>query len=222
MSRRPWIAGLISAALHLAIIAGVLVREHWARPSPDAPDKPVAVELVMEEQRGVNETVVQPAPSPPAEPAPPPRPPTPEVAVAPGLASPPSSQPPVPPRPPAMANPAVSAPHMNLGGTDSESNTLVLGGENVIPASPDQKARNRPPIYPDDAARRGEQGAVILVIHVSPDGLPAGVDVARSSGYPSLDRAAREAVMAWRFLPAIKDGAAIPFDMPMRFVFAFN
>jgi outer membrane biosynthesis protein TonB len=34
-----------------------------------------------------------------------------------------------------------------------------------------------------------------------------------------LDRAAREAVMDWHFLPAVQDGRAIPFDMKLRVVF---
>ena len=40
----------------------------------------------------------------------------------------------------------------------------------VIPASVDAKFRNREPVYPPEAVRRAEQGAVILLIHVSPAG----------------------------------------------------
>jgi protein TonB len=67
--------------------------------------------------------------------------------------------------------------------------------------------------------RRAEQGAVMLLIHVSVDGLTAGVEVLQGSGYVALDRAAQDAVMAWRFLPAVKDGQPIPFDMKLRVVF---
>ena len=63
---------------------------------------------------------------------------------------------------------------------------------------------------------------MILLIHVSAEGLPIGVDVAQSSGFTLLDRAAREAVAAWHFLPAVEDGKAIPFDMAMRVVFHLN
>ena len=45
---------------------------------------------------------------------------------------------------------------------------------------------------------------------------------ALSSGAASLDRAAIEAARKWRFLPAVKDGVAIPYDFQMNFVFAFN
>ena len=110
------------------------------------------------------------------------------------------------------------APDFNLEGTDSESNALVMGGR-VLPASPDDRFRNRPPIYPYEAEIHGEQGAVVVVIHVSEYGSPVSADVAQTSGVASLDRAALDAVRKWHFHPALKDGKAIPFDMPMRFVF---
>jgi TonB family protein len=100
--------------------------------------------------------------------------------------------------------------------------TVCAIDREVIPAKPDAKARNRPPVYPEDAARRGQQGAVLLNIHVTPDGLTEGIDVVRSSGSASLDRAAIEAARNWRFLPAVKDGVPIPFDFQMNFVFAFD
>ena len=109
----------------------------------------------------------------------------------------------------------------DLDGTDSLSNAQV-SGDNVIPASPDDRFRNRPPVYPRDAAMRGEHGVVVLLIHVSDYGVATGADVATSSGYLSLDQAAVEAVRKWRFRPALKDGKAVPFDMPMRFIFEAN
>jgi protein TonB len=110
------------------------------------------------------------------------------------------------------------APVFDLAGTESESNAEVLGGR-VLPASPDNRFRNRPPIYPDEAAIHGEHGSVLLIIHVSDAGLPTGVDVVESSGVASLDQAATAAVRKWRFRPALQEGRAIPFDMPFRVVF---
>jgi protein TonB len=86
----------------------------------------------------------------------------------------------------------------------------------------DAKFRNLEPVYPPEAVRRAEQGAVLLVIHVSPEGLPTGVDIAQSSGFVLLDRAARDTVMGWHFLPAVQDGQPIPFEMPMRVVFQLD
>ena len=150
-----------------------------------------------------------PPPPPPPSPPPPPPPPTPQPA-----------QPSVP-RQRASASPAprsVEAPEINLGGTDSETNAIA-SGDHVIPASVDAKFRNKEPVYPPEAARRSEQGVVMLLIHVSADGLPAGVDVLQGSGYVLLDRAARDAVETWHFLPAVKDGTPLPFDMKLRVVF---
>jgi periplasmic protein TonB len=112
-------------------------------------------------------------------------------------------------------------PVFNLEGTDSESNAIVMGNQ-VIPASPDDRFRNRPPVYPNDAALRHEQGEVVLLIHVSEYGASTGADVAVTSGVLSLDRAALDAVRKWHFRPAMKDGRSVPFDMPMRFIFEIN
>jgi protein TonB len=160
----------------------------------------------------------------PAPPVPPDQPPA-ETQPAAASVPPEQSPPPAPvvdaapPSPPTPA--AATGITFNLGGTDSESNALAEG-DGIIPASPDDRHRNRPPVYPDDAAQRGEHGTVILLIHVSPLGLPAGADVVESSGHSSLDQAALQAVQDWRFVPAVKDGRAMSFDMPMRFVFTFN
>jgi periplasmic protein TonB len=121
------------------------------------------------------------------------------------------AKPPAPPK-------AQEAPVFDLAGTESESNADVLGGH-VVPASPDDRFRNRPPIYPYEAAAHGEHGAVTLIIHVSEFGAPTGVDVVESSGVASLDQAAETAVRKWHFRPALQEGHAVPFDMPFRFVF---
>jgi protein TonB len=89
----------------------------------------------------------------------------------------------------------------------------------VIPASVDAKFRNREPVYPPEAARAAQQGSVMLLIHVQPDGLPSAVDILESSGFTALDRAAHDAVAQWHFLPARRDGTAVAFDMPFRVVF---
>lgn len=61
---------------------------------------------------------------------------------------------------------------------------------------------NPAPRYPLASRRAGEQGMVTLRVLVKPDGLPARVEVERSSGSPHLDAAAQEAVRGWRFVPA--------------------
>jgi protein TonB len=119
---------------------------------------------------------------------------------------------------PMRAPKAQEAPIFDLAGTESESNAEVLGGR-VVPASPDNRFRNRPPIYPREAAVRGEQGAVVILIHVSETGVATGVDVMETSGVASLDKAAMDAVRKWHFRPALQEGRAVPFEMRFRFIF---
>lgn len=65
------------------------------------------------------------------------------------------------------------------------------------------------PLYPMESRRRGEQGTVLLRVRVGRDGLPIDVQVQRSSGYRPLDRAAREAVLRWRFRPVQINGVNV-------------
>jgi protein TonB len=237
------LAGLLSFGLHAALFAGLLLWFQHTPPTDNAPQTPGAVELVMLEQQGTTAAnpppepapaAAIPAPPPPPPPAPPqtalPEPPPPDAETAdealplpPPPVPPPAVAPPsVPPPPHPPVQRAQEAPQIDLAGNDSETNAIVIAGPNVIPASIDAKSRNREPVYPVEAVRRAEQGAVILLIHVSPEGLPAGVDVAQSSGFVLLDRAARDAVWSWHFLPAVQDGRPIPFDMMIRVVFQLD
>lgn len=160
-----------------------------------------------------------------AEPPPPPAAPTKDAIGAPPPAKPqPTTEPPQKesPRHPvsqAAPPPQPRPPVFNLNGTDSDSNAEVMPGGGVLPASPDDRFRNRPPPYPDAAARRREQGLVAVVIHVGADGRATGVDVTRSSGYPVLDQAAVRAALSWRFRPAMRGAQPVPFDLPFRFDF---
>ena len=61
---------------------------------------------------------------------------------------------------------------------------------------------NPAPRYPLVSRRSGEQGTVALRVLVTREGLPARVDVEKSSGSRYLDAAALEAVKGWRFTPA--------------------
>lgn len=61
---------------------------------------------------------------------------------------------------------------------------------------------NPVPAYPSLSRRLGEEGRVLVRVFVAPDGRAREAHVARSSGYVRLDRAAREVVARWRFLPA--------------------
>jgi protein TonB len=85
----------------------------------------------------------------------------------------------------------------------------------VAPAAPAQATSNPVPIgkpsapYPIDAYRNGESGTVMLRVAIGADGVPASVELARSSGSRSLDRAAMSAVRRWRFQPAMRGGQPV-------------
>lgn len=65
---------------------------------------------------------------------------------------------------------------------------------------------NPAPRYPRQARANNEQGRVVLLVHVGPDGRPTKVDVQQSSGFKRLDRSAVKAVKQWIFLPATVAG----------------
>jgi TonB family protein len=68
---------------------------------------------------------------------------------------------------------------------------------------------NSAPVYPAAAKRDGIQGKVLLLVEISVDGLAKSVQISESSGYSSLDNAAKAAVLSWKFIPAKQYGKAI-------------
>lgn len=76
------------------------------------------------------------------------------------------------------------------------------------------------PDYPIDARRMEQQGVVMLRVLVAADGSTKRVEIARSSGFQLLDTVARDTVRErWRFVPAMRDGAAVEswVIVPIRF-----
>lgn len=61
---------------------------------------------------------------------------------------------------------------------------------------------NPAPAYPSLSSRLGEQGRVLLRVFVNPDGGASQVEIRESSGFERLDKAARDTVRRWRFVPA--------------------
>lgn len=61
---------------------------------------------------------------------------------------------------------------------------------------------NPKPPYPPLSRRAGEQGRVVLRVHVAADGSAGEVQLNTSSGYPRLDDSALATVRRWKFTPA--------------------
>ena len=176
-------------------------------------------ELLRMDVRMLNEL----PPPPPEKPKPlPPRPqavpqaaaapPPPLMTAAPSAAAPTATfvvppQPPAPPREvPAAVAIAPSAP--------------------PVPPPPVTAARfdadylkNPAPAYPAMSRRLGEEGRVLLLVRVTPQGLPDGVEVRESSGFARLDEAALAAVRQWRFVPARRGSEAIAASVLVPIIF---
>lgn len=65
------------------------------------------------------------------------------------------------------------------------------------------------PVYPDIARFRGWEGRVVLELSITIEGRVGQVEVSESSGYEQLDRAAVEAALQWRYIPARRNGEAV-------------
>jgi protein TonB len=198
-----------------------------ATPAPEAPAAPSVAEPPPVEQA---------APPPPAQPEPTAEQPAPAIPrpepateeVAPIIPQPePKLEAPALPQPPPMAHPPphrVAAAHPSAQAMQPPVTPLATPAAvsiaPLLPAHPVAGMESdRPPVYPEIARRRGQQGRVVLQVRVSTEGMPDAVTVAESSGYASLDAAALAAVQRWRFAPATRGGTPVPAvaEVPVRF-----
>lgn len=142
------------------------------------------------------------------EPPPPPPPPVLEVKHKPKV---PVVRAPAPPKPePVPADPVVT------NETPMSYPAVAAPAPVAEPAAPAETApsalgyksmRNVP--YPRVATQQRMEGTVILRVLVGADGVPQDIQIDKSSGHLVLDRAARDAVMKWRFEPGTRNG--VPF-----------
>ena len=147
-------------------------------------------------------------PRPRVEPPPTPLPPppvlsAPQTAPAPVVTAPPPEPTPVvlPTPAPAPEPPAAAVAPLSLSAPPAPRVEPVVPP--VVPPRFDADYLDNPaPVYPALSRRLGEQGRVLLRVHVLADGSASHVEVRESSGFERLDRAARETVARWRFVPA--------------------
>ncbi|WP_230976663.1 energy transducer TonB [Pseudothauera rhizosphaerae] len=78
---------------------------------------------------------------------------------------------------------------------------------------------NPAPAYPLPARRQRHEGQVTLRVAVSAEGRPLRIEVVAGSGSEHLDRAAREAVAGWRFVPARRGGRAVEAAVLVPIIF---
>ena len=202
-----------------AIIEGDSVEVALVESAPAAsaiaePQPPVV------QPQAVPEPATLPEPTPPPEPLKTepemtlPEPPKPKPTPRPASAA--TPLPKTTPRPATTRNnlpPKNSAAAATAGGASSPAGTSATGAGTGKNAKASYVLR---PIatYPPESRAAGEHGVVILRLTVDGNGRPTTVSIAKSSGFPRLDRAAVEA--GWRC--RVRD--AIPgshLDAPVRF-----
>lgn len=79
--------------------------------------------------------------------------------------------------------------------------------------------QNPAPAYPAMSRRLGEEGRVLLRVHVDASGRPTQIEVKTSSGSPRLDQSALDAVARWKFIPARRGDEAIAAWVQVPIVF---
>lgn len=113
---------------------------------------------------------------------------------------------------------------------------LVAGGQapvqaatqamsSATPPSVDVTYKNHhPPRYPVEALRKGEQGRVVLNVHVDATGKVTKVDVdqAKTTAAADLQAAAVEAAEGWRFKPGEENGKAVAGWITVPVIFSLS
>lgn len=115
---------------------------------------------------------------------------------------------PAPVQAPAAAAPVAAAPAPAPVATGPK--TITSGIEYLQPPQPD---------YPAVSKRMGEEGRAVVRVLVNEKGRPERAEVQKSTGFPRLDEAARQAVLRAVFKPFMEDGKAVPAYalVPIRF-----
>ena len=196
---RPLAGAAAAITLHVLVIAALLQLDPVRSAVTAA--MPITVSL-LSPPKPVVEPEVKPKPLPPkpkprvVRPKPAPKPPV--VTAAPEApterVTPPAPPEPLPPI--EIPVPIAAAPAPAPVAAPPPLPPLVPPSFNAA------YLNNPPPVYPSLSRRMGEEGRVMLRVHVSEQGTATQVQLRTSSKHPRLDEAALEAVRRWRFVPA--------------------
>ena len=209
------------ALAHGGLLGALLVAPD--QPAPVTLARPLAMSLIDAVQDAPQEPAPESAPEPVPEPQPAQKPqPAPPREAAPMLAA---------ERPLAVADTPqqateVAEPTSEPVAEPMPAASVAATAPVAAPAAPRVPPRpadyrsNPKPTYPPLSRRLGEAGTVHLDILVNPDGSVAQLVLARSSGYPRLDRSAIETVQSsWKFEPAREGGKPVAawVTVPIQF-----
>ena len=81
---------------------------------------------------------------------------------------------------------------------------------------------NPPPRYPQVAKLRGWEGKVVFEALIRKDGRVGRLKMKNSSGYRSLDTAARKAISRWKFSPATSFGRPKESEVEIPITFSLK
>ncbi|MBP6861947.1 MAG: energy transducer TonB [Neisseriaceae bacterium] len=98
------------------------------------------------------------------------------------------------------------------GSSSGSSNSSSNQGSVTQPTHIGGHLNNPQPPYPPQSEEAEEEGSVGLRVRVEANGRASDVQLAKSSGYPRLDRSALRTVRGWRFTPATRGGEPIPYN----------
>lgn len=133
-----------------------------------------------------------------------------------------------------VADSAPAAPAaMAMASAEAKSAPVAAPAGPAAPATPGpvetqpsfqaDYLKNPKPDYPSRSLALGEEGRVMLRVHVSEQGEPVRVEIVRSSGFPRLDEAARRTVeRGWRFAPARRGEQAVAGVVQVPISFALR
>ena len=78
------------------------------------------------------------------------------------------------------------------------------------------------PRYPKIARRRNQQGIVMLDVVVDEEGHPETIEILKSSGFSSLDKAAIASVERWEFEPEQRNNQFVKSRVHIPVAFKLN
>lgn len=120
-----------------------------------------------------------------------------------------------PPPPPDLKEPPppfLPPPEIQLDVRPTSSETAIQTTTTTVPDTGPTIDPRRPPTkpkYPAASQRLGEEGRVVLLVFINPDGSVGEVQIKTSSGFPRLDQAAVQWARSQRWVPALKNGQPV-------------
>lgn len=109
------------------------------------------------------------------------------------------------------SNNANASGSSNSSSSSSNNSSSSNSGSVVQPTHIGGHLNNPQPPYPPQSLEAEEEGNVGLRVRVETNGRASDVQLAKTSGYPRLDRSAMKTVRGWRFSPATRGGEPIPY-----------